>query len=71
MRQALCARRRLKSSWGVHGYFWVPIIGPLIGGVVGVLVYDFFIRDVLKARGEQPEPDVEPEGRTIKEVPKT
>jgi hypothetical protein len=39
--------------------------------VVGALVYDFFIRDVLKARGEQPEPDVEPEGRTIKEVPKT
>jgi glycerol uptake facilitator protein len=56
---------------GVHGYFWVPIIGPLIGGLVGALVYDFFIRDVLKARGEQPEPDVEPEGRTIKEVPKT
>ena len=54
---------------GVHGYFWVPIIGPLIGGVVGALVYDFFIRDVLKAHGEQPEPDVEPEGRTIKEVP--
>jgi len=38
--------------------------------VVGVLVYDFFIRDVLKTRGEQPEPDVEPEGRMIKEVPK-
>jgi hypothetical protein len=26
---------------------------------------------VLKARGEQPEQDVEPEGRTIKEVPET
>jgi glycerol uptake facilitator protein len=56
---------------GVHGYFWVPIVGPLIGAVVGAIVYDFFIRDVLKARGEQPEPDVEPEGRTIKEVPET
>jgi glycerol uptake facilitator protein len=56
---------------GVHGFFWVPIVGPLIGGVVGAIVYDFFIRDVLKARGEQPEQDVEPEGRTIKEVPET
>ncbi len=33
-------------SW----YFWVPIIGPLIGGVVGILVYDLFIGDVLHAR---------------------
>lgn len=30
-------------------YFWVPIVGPLIGGVVGILVYDFFIGDVLHA----------------------
>ena len=30
-----------------------------------------FAASGLKARGEQPEPDVEPEGRTIKEVPKT
>jgi glycerol uptake facilitator protein len=53
----------------MHDYFWVPIVGPLIGAVVGAIVYDFFIRGVLKARGEQPEQDVEPEGRTIKEVP--
>src|SRR5919201_1470628 len=31
---------------GAHGYFWVPIIGPLIGGVVGAIVYDFFINSV-------------------------
>ncbi len=30
-------------------YFWVPIVGPLIGGVVGILVYDLFIGDVLHA----------------------
>jgi len=54
---------------GVHGYFWVPIVGPLIGAVVGAIVYDFFIREVLKARREQPEPDVEPEGRTVEETP--
>jgi glycerol uptake facilitator protein len=33
-------------SW----YFWVPIVGPLIGGVVGILVYDFFIGDILHSR---------------------
>ncbi|HIZ34810.1 MAG TPA: aquaporin family protein [Candidatus Ruania gallistercoris] len=32
------------------GYFWVPIVGPLIGGVIGILVYDLFIGDVLHAR---------------------
>jgi glycerol uptake facilitator protein len=38
----------------VHGsysaYMWVPIIGPLIGGVIGVILYDLFIGDVLHAR---------------------
>ncbi|MBV9919533.1 MAG: aquaporin family protein [Pseudonocardia sp.] len=33
-------------SW----YFWIPIVGPLIGGVIGVIVYDLFIGDVLHAR---------------------
>ncbi|MEU6573273.1 MIP/aquaporin family protein [Streptomyces sp. NPDC046805] len=40
-------------------YFWIPLVGPLIGGVVGVLVYDLFIGDVLYVRarqGELPEP---------------
>lgn len=32
------------------GYMWVPIVGPLIGGIVGVLIYDLFIGDVLHAR---------------------
>jgi glycerol uptake facilitator len=31
-------------------YFWIPIVGPFIGGVIGVLLYDFFIGDVLHAR---------------------
>jgi len=35
---------------GYSWYFWVPIIGPLIGGVIGILVYDLFIGDVLHAR---------------------
>ncbi|MEU8028700.1 MIP family channel protein [Streptomyces sp. NPDC049099] len=33
-------------------YWWIPIVGPLIGGVVGILVYDLFIGDVLLVRAE-------------------
>jgi glycerol uptake facilitator protein len=43
-------------SW----YFWVPIIGPLIGGIIGVFLYDWFIGDILDARAGF----VEPVGRT-------
>jgi glycerol uptake facilitator protein len=43
-------------------YWWIPIVGPLIGGVVGVLVYDLFISDVLHIRAQEGElPEV---GRT-------
>jgi glycerol uptake facilitator protein len=36
-------------------YFWIPIVGPLIGGVVGVIIYDLFIGDVLHARVKKKE----------------
>lgn len=32
-------------------YFWVPIIAPLIGGIVGVGLYDFLIGRFLPAEG--------------------
>ncbi|MER7117193.1 MIP/aquaporin family protein [Saccharomonospora azurea] len=56
-------------------YWWIPILGPLVGGVVGILVYDLFIGQVLKAResfagdveapppGRVPEPTDETETR--------
>jgi glycerol uptake facilitator protein len=53
---------------GVHGYVWVPIIGPLVGGVIGAVVYDLFIRDVLLARGVPPA-DVQARGETVEEEP--
>ncbi|CAM5353356.1 MIP/aquaporin family protein [Streptomyces pseudogriseolus] len=33
-----------------NGYWWIPIVGPLIGGVVGVLVYDLMIKPLITAR---------------------
>jgi MIP family channel proteins len=38
------------AGWGVEvfraggGWWWVPIVGPLVGGVLGGLVYDVLIR---------------------------
>jgi glycerol uptake facilitator protein len=31
-------------------YWWIPIVGPLIGGIIGIVIYDLFVGDVLHAR---------------------
>jgi glycerol uptake facilitator protein len=31
------------------GVFWVPIVGPLLGGVIGGAAYDLVIRRILPA----------------------
>lgn len=54
---------------GANNYFWVPIVGPVIGALLGAFVYDFFIRDVLVARQEMATEDVETKGETVKEKP--
>jgi glycerol uptake facilitator protein len=64
-------------------YFWVPIVAPLAGGVVGGLIYDYTLGRVLAARmlmksgtaetiGEavrEPSPDTETRGRSVREEP--
>ncbi|PWI42546.1 aquaporin [Streptomyces sp. ICBB 8177] len=42
-------------QWFDH-YFWIPIVGPLVGGLVGAVVYDLFVGHVLNARTVTPEP---------------
>jgi len=32
-------------------YTWIPIVAPLVGGIVGALIYDFTVGKVLIARG--------------------
>jgi glycerol uptake facilitator protein len=44
-------------------YWWIPIVGPLIGAVLGIYLYDFFIGRVLDARATMlltPEPGLAP-----------
>ena len=33
-------------------YFWVPIIGPFIGGAIGAYIYDWFVGNFLPLGGE-------------------
>ncbi|KOV91944.1 MIP/aquaporin family protein [Streptomyces sp. NRRL B-3648] len=45
---------------GVYSaYWWIPIVGPLVGGALGILIYDLLIGDTLLVRAgmdELPEP---------------
>jgi glycerol uptake facilitator protein len=36
----------------INDYFWIPIVGPLVGGALASVVYEFGIRSILKARRE-------------------
>ena len=44
------------TGWGAAAfpaplnYWWVPIAGPLVGGVAGATVYQWLIRPYLPAR---------------------
>jgi glycerol uptake facilitator protein len=58
----------LPGDYGnVNTYFWIPIIGPFLGGLIGAIVYDFGIRDTLFSRGEPETPHVEAHGRTVED----
>nr|WP_293052208.1 aquaporin [Mycobacterium sp.] len=65
------------SGWGrlafsgdygpARQYWWISVAAPLIGGVVGLLLYDFFIGHVLEARAmllRTPEPGLAPRPTT-------
>lgn len=54
------------AGWGPQAlpspdnYWWVPIVGPLIGGLVGAGAYQLLIRPFLPPRGERKEQQAEP-----------
>jgi glycerol uptake facilitator protein len=45
----------------VNSYMWVPIVAPLVGGLIGALVYNFFIHNVLRVRAAGPPPGRAPD----------
>jgi glycerol uptake facilitator protein len=58
----------LPGDYGnVNTFFWIPIIGPFLGGLIGAIIYDFGIRDTLFSRGEPEAPGVEARGRTVED----
>ena len=48
-------------------YFWIPIVGPLIGAALAAPAYTFGIHSILRAR-QGPEPGVQTEGRMVEEA---
>jgi glycerol uptake facilitator protein len=55
----------LVNGGTIKGYFWVPIVGPLIGGALASFFYDMFIQDILKAR-RPPAEGYHAEGETVR-----
>jgi glycerol uptake facilitator len=53
----------------VNFFMWVPIVGPMVGGALGAYLYDFAVRDVLIARGAEPDPEVAEQGDTAIDEP--
>ncbi len=54
---------------GPDNYFWIPIVAPLVGGVVGALIYDFTIHKGLEAKGLLASGAVEIKGEAVREIP--
>jgi glycerol uptake facilitator protein len=60
----------IPGDYGKVSFFmWVPIVGPLIGGALGAYLYDFAVRDVLIARGAEPDPEIEEAAETAIDEP--
>jgi glycerol uptake facilitator protein len=51
----------------LDAYWWVPIVGPLVGGVIGAAIYKFGIEDILKARMKPEDRDVISRGEVVED----
>ncbi len=62
------------GGWGAApftddgGYWWVPIVAPIIGAIIGIFLYDYGIRASLIERGQLPLKGEESEGLTVREI---
>jgi len=48
-------------------YFWIPIVAPLTGGVVGAFIYDYTIGKVLAAKARKKSGTAETTGEAVRE----
>src|SRR3984893_11110370 len=56
------------ESFAVNNYyFWIPIVAPLLGGVVGAFIYDYTIGKVLAARALMKSGTAETTGEAVRE----
>ena len=56
------------ASFSVNNfYFWIPIVAPLLGGVVGAVIYDLTIGRVIEAKGLTKSGDTETKGEAVRE----
>jgi glycerol uptake facilitator protein len=56
------------ESFAVNNYyFWIPIVAPLAGGVVGAFIYDFTIGRVLEAKMLMKSGTAETKGEAVRE----
>ena len=51
----------------LDAYWWVPVVAPIIGGLIGAAFYRFIIADTLKARMKPADRDAISRGETVED----
>jgi glycerol uptake facilitator protein len=55
------------AQGNLDAYWWVPVVAPIIGAVIGAALYVFTIEDVLKARHKHADADLISRGETVED----
>lgn len=55
------------ASGNLGAYWWVPIVAPIVGGLIGAMAYDLVIQNVLSARSAIPSPHARALGEVVQE----